>query len=178
MKSYIVFRILVALLLGIVAYVVDRRRGARLYRWWYGMTHEFPLSPEVLRGYICSQPAKKRALVAVVLASAVTVLTVLFTKVEPLHELVVWLASIPALFVGFLLGPSVNRLWQKRDDVFGAVDQWEKGEIDLSAKLKTRSAGIGSRMRGWVRRHAWQRSDGPAEAATRHREHAPLPARA
>ena len=151
MTSYVVFRIMLAILAGAVAYVLDRRWGAGLYAWWYRMTHSKPLPDGVMRGYIFGQPAKVRATAATVLSTIVTALCIMFANVNALTELFMWVAGIPSLFVGFLLGPLSDRLWRRRDSMFDAVDKWEQGEVDLSREVKERTTSLGGRLSGWLK---------------------------
>lgn len=147
MTTLVIFRAIVFLVAGAVAYIVDRRFGPRFYRWWYGMTHEFPLPAGVTRGVVFNQAAKVRAGVAAVLATVISLVALRFPHHNALAELVLWLAGILLVFAGFLLGPAVRRLWARKDKVFDTVDQIESGKLDLEETLKAESG----KVRGFLR---------------------------
>ena len=142
MTPYVIFRIIVFVLAGAVAYIMDRRFGPRFYRWWYGMTHEFPLPAGVVRGTVYGQPTKVRAGMATALASVISLVALRFTHANALAELLLWVAGIVLVFAGFLLGPAVRRLWARKDTVFETVDQIESGKIDIEEKLKLESGRV------------------------------------
>lgn len=147
MAAYVSFRIALCIILGAVWYVIDRKFGVRWYKWWHDMTHEQPLPPEAARGFIFNKPTKVKAFAALVLSSFISVLSVYFADEKPLIELVLWFVAIPATMIGFLLGPRIFPVWQKRDAIFDSVDKWERGEIDLTDKLKTKTAEIGASVK-------------------------------
>jgi hypothetical protein len=147
MTAYVVFRLLVALALGAVWYIADRRFGGRWYRWWYDMTHEHPMKTDSLQGFVHGRPTKVRAFWAVLLSTFITLLTYLDGEFRPLQELGFWAITVPAAFLGLLAGPYINGLWQKRDTAFDAMDKWERGEIDISGELKQKGSEIGEKLR-------------------------------
>jgi hypothetical protein len=150
MTAYISFRIILGVLLGIATYSLDRRFGVRSYRWWYDMTHEQPLAEPMQHGFVFNKPTRVKAFVALVLSSIVSVISVYTAASNPLAELVLWVVTIPAMMIGFVIGPHFYKLWQKRDKVFDTVDKWERGEIDLSDELKAKSAEITDSVRATV----------------------------
>ena len=161
MTPYVIFRIIVFVLAGVVVYIVDRRFGPRFYRWWYGMTHEFPLPAGVVRGTVYGQPTKVRAGMATALASVIALVALRFAHANALVELLLWVAGILLVFAGFLLGPAVRRLWARKDTVFDAVDQIESGDMDIEEKLRAESG----RVRGFLRSLFGRRAKAPSPAA-------------
>ncbi len=147
MTSYFVFRMLVAFILGAAWYVADRWFGVGLYRRWHDMTSQHPMTGQPDRGLVYNRPAKARAFWAVVIASLVTLLSYFGGSFSPLLEMALWAAAVPAAFLGLLIGPRLYGLWQKRDTAFDAVDKWERGEVDISDGLKSRTVELGSRIK-------------------------------
>lgn len=162
MTPYIIFRVVIALLLGAIVYSLDRRFGRRPYRWWYGMTHEQGLPADVSKGFVYNRETKTRAFAAMVLSTLTSFLAIRYASSNALTELILWAVTIPAVVVGFLLGPYVSRLWQKRDEMFQVVDKIESGEIDLSSEVKTRSVSFWGRVGGWF---SSRKRKAPAPAA-------------
>jgi hypothetical protein len=147
MTAYISFRVILGVLLGTAAYSLDRRFGVGWYQWWYGMTHEHPLPAEEQRGSLFNRPTRVKAFAALVLSSIVSVISVYTASSTALAELVLWVVTIPAMMIGFIIGPRFYGLWQRRDKVFDAVDKWERGEIDLSDELKARATEMTESVR-------------------------------
>ncbi len=147
MTPYVVFRIIVFLLLGAVWYNLDRAYCTRLYRWWYGMTHEHPLPPGTERGFIYGQATRARALAALLLSTLISVIAFGTAHANSLAELLIWASGIPILVIGFFLGPNVYELWRRKEKVFDAVDKVERGDVDLSDELKDRSVRLGDRVK-------------------------------
>jgi len=150
MTSYIVFRILVALLIAAVVYMADTRLGAGLYRWWYSMTHEHPLPTGKECGFIFNRNTGARVVVGTILSSIITLLACMDGEFNALAELVLWLVSIPVIVGTFMAGRRFDGLWSGRTKVFTAVDKWERGEIDLSDELKNKSAEVAARVKQTV----------------------------
>lgn len=128
MIPYSIFRLIIALVLGAVFYIVDRQGGTSLYRWWYGMTHEHPLPADINRGLVHNRGTKFRVIWATILASIIAIPAITYSQHNALLELALWIISIPAIVGAFMLGPRAWALWGKRDNVYTAVDRWEQGD--------------------------------------------------
>lgn len=147
MTAYVIFRLMVALVLGTIVYIIDYRFGAPLNRWWYGMTHEHPLPPGDRRGFLHGRTTRSRVVCATLVSGFVSILGIIYADYNPLAELLLWLLSIPVFVAAFMIGPRTSALWGKREGVYEAVDKWERGEIDLTDQIKTRSSEIAAGVR-------------------------------
>ncbi len=135
-SSFFLSWFLVLTIVGAGLYVFDRRQGVRLYRWWYDMTHEHPLPADVEGGFLYNRKAQSRFAFAVVLASAQSALALFYEASTLPQELLSLLIEVPCLMFGFYLGPTVYRLWQRREKVFDTVDQIESGKISIQNEVK------------------------------------------
>ena len=125
------------IVLGGFFYFLDRWFGVSIYRWFYGMTHKEPLPAEEVKGFIHNRKAKIRFANACVLAFFLSLVNYYYNeKANPLYEILSWILEAPLVFIGFCLGPVLYRIWDKKDNLFKAVDKLENGEIDVSGKLK------------------------------------------
>jgi len=147
MTAYIIFRLILALFLGAVWYMLDRRFGTGWYRWWYGMTHEHPLPADQHRGFIHNRSTKTRVFFAVLLSCVISVIAIMYGDTNSLMELALWLLSIPTVVAAFIIGPRAYALWGKRDNVYDTVDKWERGEIDITNELKSKGSEIAAGVR-------------------------------
>ena len=143
MTSYLVFWIVMFVILGAFWYVVDRRFGQGVYRFWYRLTHENPLPNDVRRGFVYNRKTRHKAFMAAVLSTAQSVVTVMnIEQVNLLVELILWIVEVPVTLLGFGIGPWVYKLWNRKDEVFDAIDDLESGEksiIDLAKGKKGKS---------------------------------------
>ncbi len=140
MIPYTIFRVIVALVAGAIFYIIDRRGGTGLYRWWYGMTHEHPLPGHVHRGFVYNRNTRNRVVAATILSSLIAIPALMYGGHNALLELGLWLLSIPVIVGAFMVGPRIAALWGKRDDVYNAVDKWERGEAEPAAEARLSSA--------------------------------------
>jgi hypothetical protein len=134
--AYVASWLIFFLLLGAIWYVLDRRFGISLYRWYFNLTREEPLAADQERGFIYNRSAKSRFSTAVVLCLLQSILVVSAAEVNPLVELLSFFFEVPVLMVGFYFGPSVYKLWRKKDAVLETVDRLESGELKLEDELK------------------------------------------
>ncbi len=134
MIPYAIFRLIIAVAVGAIFYIADREGGTGLYRWWYGMTHENALSPDVHKGFVHNRTTKSRVIWATILSSIIAVPALMYSQHNALLELALWLASIPIIVGAFMLGPRVSNVWGRRDNMYTAVDKWERGEGELPGR--------------------------------------------
>lgn len=134
LTSYLVFWIVMFVVLGAFWYVVDRQYGQRLYRFWYGLTHEHPLPGSVQRGFVFNRKTRHKALMATLLSTAQSIVAVM-TVAQPnlLVELILWIVEVPVTLLGFAIGPWVFSLWRRKDEVFDAIDEIESGEKGIGS---------------------------------------------
>ncbi len=137
MIPYTIFRLIIALALGAIFYILDRQGGTGFYRWWYGMTHEHPLPQGIHKGFVHNNATKNRVIWATILSSAITMPAIIYGQHNALLELALWLVSIPVIIGAFMLGPRVSKLWGKRDDMYTAVDNWERGDAVQTGQVKS-----------------------------------------
>ncbi|WP_309006970.1 hypothetical protein [Pelagicoccus sp. SDUM812005] len=129
MTSYLVFWIVMFLILGAFWYVVDRKYGQGVYRFWYRLTHEKPLPESVQRGFVYNRKTRHKALMATLLSTAQSIVAVM-SVAEPnlLVELILWIVEVPVTLLGFAIGPWVFGIWRRKDEVFDAIDDLESGD--------------------------------------------------
>lgn len=134
LTSYLVFWIVMFVILGAFWYVVDRQYGQRLYRFWYGLTHEHPLPDSVRRGFVFNRKTRHKALMATLLSTAQSIAAVM-TVAQPnlLVELILWIVEVPVTLLGFAIGPWVFSVWRRKDEVFDAIDDIESGEKGIGS---------------------------------------------
>lgn len=136
---YVISWVLVFLLLGAVWYVIDRRLGVKVQRWFYNMTHKDPLPASEERGFIYRRKAKTRFAAATLLASIMGIATLLQGEFNPFLEVMAFILVVPVIMTGFYFGPQVDRFWERKDDILDKVDKIESGEISMTKELKEAS---------------------------------------
>lgn len=148
---YVILWCILFIILGTVWYILDRRFGVHLYRWWYDLTHEEPLPEAEIRGFVYNRSTKARVSAALLVSTVQSLLVLVSSQVNLLVELIMWVFEVPVTFIGFYLGPWAYRLWRRRDDFFEAVDRVEQkvetGQIDLAAVAKSASDQISDRAK-------------------------------
>lgn len=135
-SPYMISWLFIFLVIGALWYVFDRRVGVRIYRWYYDMTHEHPLSQEQQQGFIFNRRAKPRFAAAIALSVVQSVIVVLAGGASPMAELLTFFLEVPVLMVGFYLGPLADRLWRRKDRILETVDKLEDGKIDLKKEFQ------------------------------------------
>lgn len=130
---------LVFVLCGAMVYVFDRTRGVRVYRWLYDMTHEQPLAADVSTGFVFHRSAQTRFTIAVIVSIFQSVAAVLERLSSVTHEILSVFVEVPCIMLGFYLGPTLWRIWSRRDEVFNTVDKIEKGEISIKDEVQEAS---------------------------------------
>lgn len=136
MTAYLVFRVIVFLLVGAIIHSIATRAGMRVYRWWYRMTHEFPLAPDAEQAILARQPVKIRVITATLLSSIISLIALRVAHANALTEMLLWVVGIVVIYVGFMAGPAFGELWGKKEKVFDTVDRIERGELDIEEKAK------------------------------------------
>ena len=122
--------------LGATWYLLDRRFGAPLYRWWYNMTHEHPIESTEKKGFIYYRKAKAKLATAIALALVQSGIVLAMTRKGMLMEFVSFFLEVPATMLGFYVGPWLSKLWIKKDAVLDKVDQLESGELSVVKEVK------------------------------------------
>ncbi|MFN8390683.1 MAG: hypothetical protein U0136_10370 [Bdellovibrionota bacterium] len=148
--SFFLSWFLVLTLVGAGLYVFDRIKGVKIYRWWYDMTHEHPLPADVEKGFLYNRKSQSRFALAIVL-SLVQSAIALFHEASTLpQELLSMLIEIPCLMFGFYLGPTLYRVWARREKVFETVDQIESGKISIQNEVKEMSQSALAKIKSAV----------------------------
>lgn len=128
--------LLLVLIEGAVLYVIDRHTGTRVYRWWYNTTHKNQLSANDEHGFIHQRRAHSRFSAALFIAFMQNVLAV-WGKFESTGSAILWFSlEVPALMVGFYLGPFINRIWERKKIVLDEIDRLESKEITFGQEIK------------------------------------------
>lgn len=120
-------------------YVFDRRIGTGWYRWWYDMTHKEPLSPDTSKGFLYNQRAQSRFGFAILISVIQSALAMFYEASTLPQEVLSIFIEVPCLMFGFYMGPTVYRLWERRERVFNTVDQIENGTISIPKEVKEMS---------------------------------------
>jgi hypothetical protein len=130
--SYLAFWMVMFVLLGAFWYIVDRKYGVRWYRLWYRLTHEHPLPPEIVCGFVYNRRARHRSFMATLLSTVQTVV-VIWSAGNPnlLIELILWIVEIPLTMVGFAVGPLAFKIWGRKEELFDTIDDLEQGKTSL-----------------------------------------------
>jgi hypothetical protein len=105
------------------------------------------MQADVTQGYVHGRSTKVRAFWAVIIATVIAVFAYFGGEFQPLQEIGFWAAGILAAFLGLLVGPFINGIWQRRDKAFDTMDKWERGEISIADELKQKSSEIGEKVR-------------------------------
>jgi hypothetical protein len=100
------------------------------------MTHEKPLPAGMDQGFIYKQKTHYRFYVAVFLSSIQVMIIAHFSSDNVLTYFLIWLLGIPALLLGFLLGPQVRRLWGEKEKIFQSMDKAGESDAPLMPKAK------------------------------------------
>lgn len=137
--SQIILWAIIFIAIGALWYVIDRRIGVRLYRWWHDLTHEKPLPPEMHCGFVYNQRARVRLTTATIVAIVQSLLAIVGGAANPFVELFTLVLEVPLLMVGFYFGPFLYRLWEKKDHILDTVDRLESGELDIKGEIREAS---------------------------------------
>ncbi len=127
------------LVIGLLAYYADAKKGVGWYRGWYKMTHKEPLPAKFSRGFIVGRKAIERIWPAVSLAAIATGL--LFLGGEHNFLKLFWLTGVEAvaLFFGFFLAGFVHTKFNpeaKAARILETLDGVESGKIDPAKEAR------------------------------------------
>jgi hypothetical protein len=123
---------------GMIWYVLDRQYCTRFYRRVYNLFHERPLEKSEVKGLIYGQKTSRKFVWAFIISTTQTGLIiwgVAFSLFNPLVEFLLWLAEIPIMVLGMLVGPHVFNLWSHRQKAFTAIDDIEAGKIHPTKEI-------------------------------------------
>ncbi len=161
--------VIVYLFCSLFCYSLDRHFGVRVCRWWYNLCHKEPLPADTVRGFIYSQRTKIKASWATFISAAESFLVVHYLGVDPFVGFLLWLVGIPLTLAGFLMGPFIYRLWQKREALFSTVDKVESGEIDVgdlaeaeAGRFRKFSRVVKTQLSAWLARFKTKPVEKPA----------------
>lgn len=140
--SYLAFWMVMFVLLGAFWYIVDRKYGVRWYRLWYRLTHEHPLPPEIVCGFVYNRRARHRSFMATLLSTLQTVV-VIWSAENPnlLIELILWIVEIPLTMVGFAVGPLGFKVWGRKEELFDTIDDLEQGKTSFGDLMHKKEDG-------------------------------------
>ena len=130
LTEYVLFWSIMFCLIGVVSYLLDFRFGGGLRTSWYNMTHRDQLPDEEIRGLIYRQNFSTR-LQSAVLIGVMGSLIVVYETRRPMAILFLWIIAIVSVFLGFKLGPIVERLWRGRQKAIHALERIETDGIDV-----------------------------------------------
>ena len=128
--EYVVFWMIVFCGVGVVCYLVDSRFAGRLRTSWHNVTHEHPLTPEEMQGFLYRRNFSAR-LRAAVFIGVVGSLIVVFKTERPMAGIFLWIPAIGMVFLGFKLAPLIERLWRSRQKAMHALEKFETEGIDV-----------------------------------------------
>ena len=169
--SYVVSWLAAFAVVGALWYVADRKVGIYLYRWIYDLSHEKGLPRETVKGFIYNQRARSKFTAATVLAVIQTAVAISRGGGNPVLEIVTFFAEIPAMLVGFYIGPFFFRMWERKDTILDKMDEFESGETTIAKELKS----AGDKALHAVREAAQQIDVGVAAPASEPPPGAPKP---
>lgn len=134
------------LALGVGCYLLDRKYGISVYRWWYNLTRSQPMPESISLGFLYGQSTNRKVTVATVLASAFSVYLLWQHKFDLLTinflvELIVWVAEIPSMMLGFYLGSFIWQLLLHRSEYFDKLDTLSETGVSAPVEQVTRAAG-------------------------------------
>ena len=149
--AMLLFEMIVFVVAAWGAYALDRRYGQRWYRKFYDISHEKPLSADVIRGFICGRQGQTKVIMALVLSLVVTLLLATFSEGNILRWFFTWVLGAVAALFGFITGPLVTSLWKKRTRAYTVIDELELGKVG-PATAEDAGIWIGTFFSGW---RAW-----------------------
>ena len=129
-SEYVVFWSIISCVVGVGLYLMDSVYSGEFRRGWYNMTHENPLPTEEVRGFLCRRSFRTR-LRAAVLIGVMGSLFIVYKTQRPMALLFLWIFVIPMVFLGFKLGPVIERLWRGRQKAMHALEKLEEEGIDF-----------------------------------------------
>ena len=100
--------ILIALLgfaAGVAIYYFDMKKGSRLYRWWYNLTHQHPLEEDVDKGFVHSRSFRQKLIIALIIAVVELVIAYLVGGFHIIHDFITAASIFSGLLAGFVAGP-------------------------------------------------------------------------
>lgn len=137
MLSYGFFTaMLVVIVEGMLAYVLDRHIGTKVVYWWNGATSEAPPSAGEIKGLIYRRKAHMRLTMAITLTLIQNGLLFFTGIIHPLISIISIPFELVALMAGFYAGPWLDRLWSRKQPILDVIDKLESGETTVSKELK------------------------------------------
>lgn len=113
--------------LGIAVYLIDRKAGVYIYRFWYDVRHRkgAEMPKDVVRGFLYNQSTNRGVSVAVFLSTLYTLYMFweLGFHMNVVAEIFIWLVMPVALVLGFWSGGFVYRFLLKRSKYFDDFDR-------------------------------------------------------
>ncbi len=139
---------LVFVLIGASSYVTDKKWGITLYgkvRKWF---HPPDATLETVdRGFIYNRSNKARWKIAALVSFIQAIIMIGWRHADPRVELMLFFIITPATFIGFLLGPWLEKFRTLREEGLAKLDKVESGEFNVGKEVreaydrKAKSAG-------------------------------------
>lgn len=139
--------------LGIAVYLIDRKIGVHVYRFYYDVRHRkgAEMPKEVVRGFLYNQSTNRGVSVAAFLSTLYSLYMVweLGFHMNVFGEIFIWLLMPVALVLGFWSGGFVFRLLLKRSKYFDNIDRLkaQAEQVDVG-ELKKKAFGAASDWTG------------------------------
>jgi len=106
MDSFILI-LLIGFAAGVGIYYIDMKKGSRLYRWWYNLTHQHPLAKEVDKGFIHSRSFRQKMVIAIIVGIIELVIAYLVGSFHIIHDTITAASLFVGLLAGFVVAPLV-----------------------------------------------------------------------
>lgn len=148
--GYLLLSIVAFFLTGIGLYAVDRKLTVAFRRFLHDWTspESEPFPEKKAQGLIYGRKAKQRFFVAGTISLIQTVLSVYRLEFNPLLELVTLLIETPIMVLGTYLGDRMNRVFDRAQPVFDAIDRIEAGESTPGGEARELIEDISETIRG------------------------------
>lgn len=119
--------------LGIAWYLLDRRYGIHVYRWFYDLFNTDPMPTHIVRGFMYNQPTNRKVTIAFLFSTAQSLYMMWNAEMNFLVELIMWVLEVPAMLIGFGAGSWVQRLLVRRSEIFNRFDEFSDGVKAMDA---------------------------------------------
>ena len=149
-------RMIVFMVAAWVVYAADRKFGRVWYRKWYDFSHEQPLPAETVRGFVCGRSGRSHCTKSLLLSLVVVVGMASLGQhdTSTLTWIFTWMFGVVVTLSGFITGPLVVKIWNRREKVFETVDHLQDGHINPGQSVQKVGRDLRSRLLsipGWFR---------------------------
>lgn len=123
LKLYVIYSLVFYWLMGISAYLFDRRFCVHIFRKKYNMTHESELLQGEEYGFIYNRRGRVKIFWAALIAAVTNFLMIIIAHSNPVVEVFTYFFDSILVFLGFLCGPLAYKIAKGKDKALEKLDE-------------------------------------------------------